>query len=113
MHAIRVILGLTTLAAAAPALAGGMETAAPIQAIVQNFGDRPVLAFYTRGTGTCDAVLMTSQEPGPRVRVNLVPGQAATIEDVGGGTLKLTCGEAAAQMLVERAPASLVGASAQ
>jgi hypothetical protein len=49
-------------------------------------------------------VLITHQEPGPRVRVSLMPAQAATIEDVGGGMLKLTCGENAAQMLVERVP---------
>jgi hypothetical protein len=112
MHAIRLLLGLTTLAAT-PALAEGIETAAPIQAVVQEFGDRPVLAYYTRGTGTCDTVLMTNREPGPRVRVSLMPSQAATIEDVGGGMLKLTCGEGAAQMLVERVPASVTAASAQ
>ena len=50
-------------------------------------------------------VLMTHQEPGPRVRVSLMPAQAANIDDVRGGMLKLTCGEGAAQMLVERVPA--------
>jgi hypothetical protein len=105
MYTIRLLLGLTMLAAAAPALAEGIETAAPIQAVVQEFGDRSVLAYYTRGSGTCDMVLMTDQQPGPRVRVSLMPAQAANIEDVSGGVLKLTCGEGAAQMLVERVPA--------
>jgi hypothetical protein len=115
----RPLLALTVLAAAAtaPAAAGGIETAAPVHAVTHEFGaepgDRTVLAYYTRGAGTCDAVLMTNQEPGPRVRVNLAPDQAATIEDVGGGALKLTCGAEAAQMLVERTPAPLKAASAR
>src|SRR5687768_17301737 len=87
------LLALTVLAGAtAPASAGGIETAAPIQAVTHEFGaefgDRTVLAYYTRGAGTCDAVLMTNHDPGPRVRVSLAPDQAATIEDVGGGALK-------------------------
>lgn len=112
----RSLLALTVLtAAAAPASAGEIETAAPIQAVTHEFGaelgDRTVLAYYTRGAGTCDAVLMTNQEPGPRVRVSLAPDQVATIEDVGGGALKLTCGVEAAQMQVERTPAPLKAAS--
>jgi hypothetical protein len=114
----RSLLALALLAAAAtPAWADEIETAAPIQAVTHEFGaevgDRTVLAYYTRGTGTCDAVLMTHQEPGPRVRVSLAPDQVATIEDVGGGALKLTCGAEAGQMLVERTPAPLKAASAR
>jgi hypothetical protein len=115
----RPLLALDVLAAtaAAPAAAGGIEAAAPVQAVTHGFGagfgDRTVLAYYTRGAGTCDAVLMTHREPGPRVRVSLMPDQAATIEDVGGGALKLTCGAGAAQMLVERTPAPLKAASAR
>ena len=115
----RPLLALTVLAATAvPARAGGIETAAPIQAVTHEFGagsgDRTVLAYFTRGAGTCDAVLMTHREPGPRVRVSLMPDQVATIEDVNGGALKLTCGVAAAQMLVERTPpAPLKAASAR
>jgi hypothetical protein len=106
MMTIRHLLGLTLLAATAPAWAGEIETVAPIQAVVHEFGDKPVLAYYTRGgAGTCDTVLMTHQEPGPRLRVSLAPDQAATIEDVGGGTLRLTCGFGAAMMVVERTPA--------
>jgi hypothetical protein len=41
----------------------------------------------------------------------LVPDQVATIEDVSGGTIKLTCGIEAAQMLVERKPAPLKAAN--
>jgi hypothetical protein len=111
------LLALTVLAASAPASAGETETVAPIHAVTHEFGaefgDRTVLAYYTRGAGTCDAVLMTHQEPGPRVRVSLAPDQVATIEDVGGGALKLTCGAEAAQMLVERTPAPLRAASAR
>ena len=115
----RPLLALAVLAAAAtaPAAAGGIEAAAPVQAVTHGFGaefgDRTVLAYYTRGAGTCDAVLMTHREPGPRVRVSLTPDQAATIEDVGGGALKLTCGAGAARMLVERTPAPLNAASAR
>ena len=108
----RSLLALTVLAAAAaPAWAGEIETAAPIQAVTHEFGDRTVLAYFTRGTGTCDAVLMTHQEPGPRVRVSLAPDQVATIENVDGGALELTCGVEAARMLVERTPAPLKAAS--
>jgi hypothetical protein len=114
MMTIRSLLGLTVLAATAPAWAGEAETAAPIQAVVHEFGEKTVLAYYTRGAGTCDAVLMTNHDPGPRVRVSLTPDQVATIEDVGGGALKLTCGVEAAQMLVERTPpAPLKAASAR
>ena len=102
---IRLCLALAVFAAAAPVAAGEIETIAPVQAVVQEFGERSVLAYYTRGPETCDAVLMTHQEPGPRVRVSLMPAQAATIEDVAGAMLKLTCGEGAAEMLVERVPA--------
>jgi len=111
------LLALTVLAAAPSAWASEVETAAPIQAVTHEFGaefgDRTVLAYYTRGDGTCDAVLMTHQEPGPRVRVSLMPDQVAAIEDVGGGTLKLTCGAGAAQMLVERTPTLFQAASAR
>jgi hypothetical protein len=110
---IRWLLGLTVLAAAAPVWSAEIETAAPIQAVVHEFDGKPVLAYYTRGAGTCDAVLMTHQVPGPRVRVSLVPDQVATIEDVSGGALKLTCGVGAAQMMVERTPAPLNAASAR
>jgi hypothetical protein len=117
MTTIRCSLLALTALAAAPASAGGIETAAPIQAVTHEFGaefgDRTVLAYYTRGAGTCDAVLMTNQEPGPRVRVSLAPDQVAMVEDVSGGTLKLTCGVEAAQMLVERMPAPLKAASAR
>ncbi len=109
---IRSLLGLTVFAAAVPAWAGEIETAAPIQAVVQEFGERTVQAYYTRGAGTCDAVLMTNQEPGPRVRVSLAPNQVTTIEDVSGGALTLTCGPEATQMLVERSPVLLRAASA-
>jgi hypothetical protein len=111
------LLALTVLVAAAPASAAGLEAVAPIHAVTHEFGaelgDRPVLAYYTRGAGTCDAVLMTNHDPGPRVRVSLAPDQAATIEDVSGAALKLTCGAEAAQMLVERTPAPLKAASAR
>ena len=109
----RPLLGLAVLAAAAaPALAAGPETVAPIQAVVHEFGhefgERTVQAYYTRGGGgTCELVLMTNQEPGPRVRVSLTPEQAATVEDVDGGRLSMTCGAAAARMTVERTLPSL------
>ena len=89
---------------AKPALALGPEMAAPIQAVTQGFGDKHVLAYYTRGADRCDLVVMTGEEPGPRVRVSLAPDQAATIEDVGGGALGLTCGAGAAGMIVDRHP---------
>jgi hypothetical protein len=40
-----------------------------------------------------------------------MPVQAATIEDVGGGILKLTCGQGAAEMLVERVSAPVTVSS--
>jgi hypothetical protein len=95
-------LAATLPLATKPALALEVETAAPIQAVVHAFGDRHVLAYYTRGADRCDLVLMTNEEPGPRVRVSLAPEQTATIEDVSGGTLGLTCGAGAVQMTVER-----------
>src|SRR5689334_10016409 len=111
----RSLLGLTVLAAAAaaPALAAGPETVAPIQAVAEDFGGKTVLAYYTRDAGSCDLVLMTGQEPGPRVRVSLAPEQAATIEDVAGGKLAMTCGADAAQMTVERTPSRIKAASAE
>src|SRR4051794_4462676 len=87
-----------------PALALGPEMAAPIQAVMQEFGDKHVLAYYTRGADRCDLVVMTGEEPGPRMRVSLAPDQAATIEDVGGGALGLTCGAGATGMIVDRHP---------
>lgn len=110
---IRWIFGLGVLALATPAFSAPVETAAPVQAVVQQLGDKPVLAYYTRGNGTCDAVLMTHQEPGPRVRVSLMPDQTATIEDVSGAAIRLTCGMGAAQMIVERKPAELSSANAR
>ena len=47
------------------------------------------------------------------MRVSLVPDQIVTIEDAGGGALKLICGADAAQMLVERQPAPVKAASVQ
>jgi hypothetical protein len=88
--------------AAKPALALAPEMVAPIQAVSQEFGGKHVLAYYTRGANRCDLVVMTNEEPGPRVRVSLTPEQTATIEDVSGGTLGLTCGAGAVQMTVER-----------
>ena len=111
MMTIRHLLGLTLLAATAPAWAGEIETVAPIQAVVHEFGDKPVLAYYTRRAGTCDTVVMTHQEPGPRLHVSLAPDQVATIEDVGGGMLRLTCGFEAGTMVVERTPAPHKAAS--
>ena len=102
------LLGLAVLAAAAPVWAGEIETAAPIQAVVHEFGDKPVLAYYTRGVGTCDTVLISGR-PDPRVR--LAPDQVAIIEDVSGGALRLTCGIGTAAMVVERTPAPLSAAS--
>src|SRR5919202_2860984 len=100
----RSLLGLAALAAATPALAAGPEPVAPIQAVVEDFGGKKVLAYYTSDAGRCDLVLMTGEEPGPRVRVSLAPDEAATIEDVGGGKLAMTCGTAAVRMTVERTP---------
>ena len=109
----RPLLGLAALAVAAPAFAAEAETVAPIQAVMQAFGDNHVLAYYTNQAERCDLVVMTGQEPGPRVRVALAPGQTATIEDVSGGAVALTCGPAAARMTVERTPALLKAASAE
>jgi hypothetical protein len=84
-----------------------IESAAPIQAVVHEFGqelgERTVQAYYTRSeSGTCELMVMTQQEPGPRVRVSLAPTQTATVEDVSGGKLGLTCGLDAAQLIVNR-----------
>jgi len=84
-----------------PALAAEPEIAAPIQAVMETFGDKHVLAYYTRGAGRCDVVMMLDEEPGPRVRVSLAPEQAAKIEGLEGDWMALTCG-AALQMTVER-----------
>ena len=83
-----------------------LEAAAPIQAVMQDFGGEKVLAYYTREAGRCALVVMTGEEPGPRVRVSLAPSQTATIEDVSGGALGLTCSAEAARLLVERRPAA-------
>ena len=99
----RPLLGLTVLAAAAPAWAGQIETAAPIQAVTQAFpNEKGVLAYYTPEAGRCDLVMMMVQELAPRIRVSLAPDQAALVEDVGGGSLKVTCGAGAERLLVER-----------
>jgi hypothetical protein len=82
------------------------EAAAPIQAVMQGFGGKTVLAYYTREAGSCVLVVMTGEEPGPRVRVSLAPSETATVEDIGGGALGLTCGAEAARLLVERRPAA-------
>ena len=108
----RSLLGLAVLAAATPALAAGPEPVAPIQAVMEDFGGKKVLAYYTSDAGRCDLVLMTGEEPGPRVRVSLTPDQAATIEDVAGGKVTMTCG-GAARMTVERTPPVLKAASAE
>ena len=109
----RSLLGLAVLAAATPALAAGPEPVAPIQAVMEDFGGRKVLAYYTSDAGRCDLVLMTGEDPGPRVRVSLTPDQAATVEDVAGGKMSMTCGAAAARMTVERTPSVLKAASAE
>lgn len=111
MMMLRSLLGVAILAVSVPAMAVA-ETVKPIQAVAHSFGERPVLAYFTRGpNGTCDAVLMTNQEPGPRVRVSLMPSQAATIEDVSGGSVTVTCGALAAEMLVDRRAAPAETAS--
>jgi hypothetical protein len=56
---------------------------------------------------------MTGEAPGPRVRVALAPDETATIEDVSGAAVALTCGPAAARMTVERTPGSIKAASAE
>jgi hypothetical protein len=102
-------LSLTTK----PALALEPETAAPIQAVTQEFPDgKGVLAYYTPEAGRCDLVMMMLQELAPRIRVSLAPDQAATVEDVSGGAVKVTCGAEAEQLLVERhlAPKDAVAA---
>jgi hypothetical protein len=60
------------------------------------------MAYYTQGVDSCDLVVMTSMEPGPRVRLSMAPQQAAIIEDVTGGDVRLTCGINASEMIVER-----------
>ena len=110
----RPLLGLAALVVAAPAFAAETETVAPVQAVMQASPDgAPVLAYYTAREGRCDLVAMTGKEPGPRVRVALTPSETATIEDVSGGTLAMTCGPDAARMTVERTPATLKAASAE
>ena len=47
------------------------------------------------------------------MRVSLMPEQEATIEDVSGGSVTLTCGAGAMQMIVERKPERLDAAQAQ
>jgi hypothetical protein len=56
---------------------------------------------------------MPGEEPGPRLRVSLAPAEAATVEDVSGGSLVLTCGPATAWMTVERRAAAQKTASAE
>ena len=83
-------------------------------AVAIDFGSGDVLDHLDElGLTTLDAVLMTHQEPGPRVRVSLLPAQTATIEDVSGAALHLTCGAGAAEMIIERKPAELDSVSAR
>jgi hypothetical protein len=109
----RSILGLTTALAAAPAFAGTPEAVAPVQAVMQQFGEQHVLAYYTQAGDRCDVVVMTGDEPGPRLRVSLAQSESAKVEDVSGGAMALTCGAGATQMLVDRQLPTLKAASAE
>ena len=109
----RTILTLALLAAACPALADEAVRVAPVQAVMQPLGGARVLAYYVPVAGRCDTVVMPGEEPGPRLRVSLAPAETATVEDVGGGSLVLTCGPATAWMTVERHAAAQKTASAE
>ena len=111
---LRPILGLTAaVVVIGSAFAGQPETVAPIQAVMQQFGEQHVLAYYTKAGDRCDVVVMTSDEPGPRVRVSLAQSESAKVEDVSGGAVSLTCGIGAAQMVVDRQLPALKSASAE
>ena len=110
---LRSILGLTAALAAAPAFAGTPETVAPVQAVMQQFGEQHVLAYYTQAGDRCDVVVMTSDEPGPRVRVSLAQSESAKVEDASGGVVSLTCGAGATQMVVDRQLPTLKAASVE
>jgi hypothetical protein len=111
---LRPILGLTAaVVVTGSAFAGQPESVAPIQAVMQQFGDSHVLAYYTQAGDRCDLVVMTGDEPGARVRVSLAQAESAKIEDVSGGAMSLTCGAGATRMTVDRQPPTLKAASAE
>ena len=111
---VRLAAALAAILAAAPA-ASAAESFAPMQAVVGDIGDKLVVAYYELAAERCALTVMVDESAAgrdddvvpattgaARVRVHLVPGEAASVESAVGGQVAFTCGPDAVVMLVER-----------
>jgi hypothetical protein len=106
---------VVSLYLAAPAALGGSPAAEdqawyqPIQSLSYVFGSKSTSGYFEQRSGACFVTLMITEKsdaeaPLPlsptRARLILYPGETAGLDSEEGRSLNLTCGEAAATLLV-------------
>ena len=108
------VLGLALLASAASAdlsaPVGSMDRYVELQSISYDFGSKSTSGYFVQMDGQCQVVLMVAEKSDPdadqaptspaRVRLALVPGQAASLDSEEGRSLSFTCGTDAGSLTV-------------
>ncbi|HZF33147.1 MAG TPA: hypothetical protein VE914_05045 [Candidatus Angelobacter sp.] len=103
---------VATVASSATALPGE-TTYVPMQAISHDLGSKAAIGYFVREAGACQVVMMigekadaesASMSSAARLRLALLPGQRAGVDSEEGRSIDLTCGEAAATLIVRNGP---------
>ncbi len=105
---------LAGVGALAPAGVTGAATSRvtvkPVAAFTGEVGDRRVVGYYKADAGACAVTLMMADpasDDAPaasaaRLTMTLQPSAAAALDAGDGRSLSVTCGEAAASLIVDR-----------
>ena len=103
-----VMIGSVAAVASSDEDAGpGQASYVPMQGISHDLGSKSAIGYFIREAGACQVVLMIAEKVDPetaampsaaRLRLVLLPGQAAGLDSEEGRTVDLTCGENAATL---------------
>ncbi len=120
-----LIAGVTaaaTVASSASTALPGQTSYIPMQAISHDLGSKLAIGYFITEAGACQVVLMIGENVDPetglrqtaaRLRLALLPGQGAGLDSEEGRSLDLTCGEAAATLIVRNGPTDEVATLSQ
>lgn len=104
------------LACAAAAWAGSASPAdgraeyKPIQSVSYEFGSKALSGYFVKQGSACLVTLMVIERSDPeqppptsatRIRLTMSPGETAGLDSEEGRSLNVTCGEAAAKLIVD------------
>jgi hypothetical protein len=102
----------STMALAVPETARAYR---PIQSISYDLGSKRAVGYFEQKDGACHLVLMVAEAAAvgtddtpsaARLRLDLTPGQRASLDSEQGSSIDVTCGDRGETLLVDRGVAT-------